>query len=137
MLLVICFHLLMAIGLCPQAALAAGFASEKPGSEGDGNFIVGPGYTIDRDLTDLGNPKGKYFEFSLRLAERKIFRGDDTTLEPAKKEVRTERKIFVLKAKGYHHRYVFSKATGHCDKRVFELTLADTLVWVWRGYKAE
>jgi hypothetical protein len=39
-----------------------------------------------------------------------------------------------LKAKGYHHRYVFSLATKHCDKRVFELTLADTLVWLWRGY---
>lgn len=42
-----------------------------------------------------------------------------------------------LKAKGYHHRFVFSKGTGHCDKRVFEQTLADTLVWVWRGYHAE
>ena len=35
------------------------------------------------------------------------------------------------------HRYVFSRATGHCDKRVFEQTLADTLVWVWRGYKEQ
>jgi enterochelin esterase-like enzyme len=39
-----------------------------------------------------------------------------------------------LQKKGYHHRYVFSKATGHCDGRVFESTLADTLVWLWRGY---
>ena len=42
-----------------------------------------------------------------------------------------------LDAKGYHHRFVFSKATGHCDKRVFEQTIADTLVWIWRGYRAE
>jgi enterochelin esterase-like enzyme len=42
-----------------------------------------------------------------------------------------------LKAKGYHHRFVFSQATGHCDKRVFEQTLADTLVWIWRGYQAD
>lgn len=42
-----------------------------------------------------------------------------------------------LEAKGYHHRFVFSKNTGHCDKRVFEQTLADTLVWIWRGYHAE
>jgi len=42
-----------------------------------------------------------------------------------------------LAKKGYHHRFVFSKNTGHCDKRVFELTLADTLVWIWRGYRAE
>ena len=42
-----------------------------------------------------------------------------------------------LEKKGCHHRFVFSKNTGHCDKRVFEQTLADTLVWVWRGYHAE
>ena len=40
-----------------------------------------------------------------------------------------------LTAKGYQHRYVFSRSSGHCDKRVFEHTLADTLVWVWRGYR--
>lgn len=40
-----------------------------------------------------------------------------------------------LDQKGYHHRYVFSKKTGHCDKRVFEHTLADTLVWLWRGWE--
>jgi hypothetical protein len=39
-----------------------------------------------------------------------------------------------LQARGYAHRYVFSRASGHCDRRVFEHTLADTLVWLWRGY---
>ena len=48
-----------------------------------------------------------------------------------------ERTAAALKAKGYHHRYVFSLATGHCDRRVFEQTLADTLVWIWRGYHAD
>lgn len=48
-----------------------------------------------------------------------------------------QRTAAALKAKGYHHRFVFSKATKHCDKRVFELTLADTLVWLWRGYHAD
>lgn len=38
-----------------------------------------------------------------------------------------------LDQKGYHHRYLFSKKSGHCDKRVFEHTLTDTLVWLWRG----
>ena len=42
-----------------------------------------------------------------------------------------------LKAKGYHYRFVFSRASRHCDRRVFEHTLADTLVWMWRGYEAE
>ena len=52
-----------------------------------------------------------------------------------------KRKIHVLlrrlDAKGYHHRFVFSKATGHCDGKVFNQTLADTLVWIWRGYRGE
>ncbi|HUR47139.1 MAG TPA: alpha/beta hydrolase-fold protein [Candidatus Saccharimonadales bacterium] len=42
-----------------------------------------------------------------------------------------------LQAKGYDHRFVFSLGTGHCDGRVFRQTLADTLVWVWRGYHDE
>lgn len=48
-----------------------------------------------------------------------------------------QRTAAALKAKGYHHRFVFSQATGHCDQRVFEQTLADTLVWLWRGYQAD
>ena len=40
-----------------------------------------------------------------------------------------------LDKKGYDHRYLFSKKSGHCDKRVFEHTLADTLVWLWRGWE--
>jgi len=75
--------------------------TENPGAAGDGNFIVGPEYKIDRDLTDLGNPKGKYFQFTMKLADSKIFRGDDKTLEPEKKAVRTGRKIFVYVPAAY------------------------------------
>ena len=69
--------------------------AHNPGSEGDGKVTIGPDYKMDPDLTDRGNPKGKSFEFSMRLADSKIFRGDDSTLEPEKKPVRKERKIFV------------------------------------------
>jgi len=48
-----------------------------------------------------------------------------------------QRTAAALKAKGYSHRFVFSLNTRHCDGKVFEQTLADTLVWVWRGYHAE
>ncbi|HUR38966.1 MAG TPA: alpha/beta hydrolase-fold protein [Planctomycetota bacterium] len=48
-----------------------------------------------------------------------------------------QRTAAALKAKGYDYRFVFSKATGHCDGKVFQQTLADTLVWMWRGYKPE
>jgi enterochelin esterase family protein len=75
---------------------------ENPGSEGDGKFTVGPEYNIAPDLTDRGNPKGREFEFSMRLADSKIFRGDDPTLTPEKKPVRKERKIFVYIPAAYH-----------------------------------
>ena len=73
---------------------------EKPGTEGNGNVVIGPEYTTDPDLTDRGNPKGRYFEFSMPLAKSQIFRGDDATLDP-KKMVREERKIFVYVPAAY------------------------------------
>ncbi|MDX2024606.1 MAG: alpha/beta hydrolase-fold protein [Deltaproteobacteria bacterium] len=47
-----------------------------------------------------------------------------------------ERTAAALQAAGYHYRYVFSLESKHCDDRVFDLTMADTLVWAWRGYTA-
>lgn len=69
-------------------------ASQAEEISGGGDFVIGPDYQIDPDLTDQGNPKGKVFEFSMPLSQSKIFDGKDTTLNP-KKDVRTERKIFV------------------------------------------
>lgn len=66
----------------------------------NGNFVVGPDYTIDPDLTDLGNPKGKSFEFTMRLADSQIFPGKDSTLDP-NKPVREVRKIFVYVPAAY------------------------------------
>jgi len=48
-----------------------------------------------------------------------------------------KRTAAALKAKGYHQRFVFSLASKHCDGQVFQQTLADTLVWIWRGYHAD
>jgi enterochelin esterase-like enzyme len=82
-------------GLTASPVHAADTYAENPGIQGDGEVTIGPDYTVDKDLTDLGNPKGKQFEFTMKLADSKIFRGDDKTLTPDKKPVRTERKIFV------------------------------------------
>src|SRR6267378_2334877 len=90
-----CFGAMCLISLLAHSANAAEPYTENPGTEGDGNYTIGPTYKIDPDLTDRGNPKGKSFEFTMRLAASKIFRGDDSTLEPEKKPVRKERKIFV------------------------------------------
>lgn len=83
------------LGAFAFAAHAKKPYTENPGTEGDGNHIVGPEYRIDPVLTNQGNPKGKSFTFSMKLAESKIFKGDDKTLEPKKKPVRKERQIFV------------------------------------------
>ena len=96
----VCFCLMGFTGFSNTTFAAESYV-EKPGTDGDGCYTNGPEYKVDRDLTDLGNPKGKYFEFTLRLADSKIFRGDDPTLEPAKKAVRTERKIFVYVPAAY------------------------------------
>ena len=95
---------LKCLALCTCCWVAFGFSSSvgfseeknpaKPGPIGNGDVVIGPEYKLDPDLTDKGNPKGKSFEFSLRLADSKIFPGTDTTLDP-KKQVRQQRKIFV------------------------------------------
>ncbi|MCP4173819.1 MAG: enterobactin esterase [Fuerstiella sp.] len=89
-----CLCLIVCSGVVPGRGFADDGYTETPGTEGNGNFTIGPEYKIDPDLTDQGNPKGKYFEFSMRLADSRIFRGDDSTLD-AKKDVREQRKIFV------------------------------------------
>jgi enterochelin esterase-like enzyme len=75
--------------------------AQAPGKQGNGEFTIGPEYTLDPDLTDKGNPKGKQFEFSLALAESRIFKGDDKTLEPDKKPVRKLRTITVYVPAAY------------------------------------
>src|SRR5438105_3489808 len=87
--------------LATSRCIAAEFPDEKPGAEGDGKVTVGPAYQIDPDLTDRGNPKGKSFEFTMRLADSKIFPGNDSTLNPEKKQVRKERRIFVYVPAAY------------------------------------
>ena len=81
-------------------AAAADKYTENPGSEGNGDVVIGPDYKIDPDLTDRGNPKGKSFEFAMKLAESKTFPGTDTTLD-SRKAVRVERKIFVYVPAAY------------------------------------
>lgn len=99
-----CAHCLASIGLIgllAQTGKAAEKYAEDPGTEGDGHFTIGPDYKIDPDLTDRGHPKGKSFDFSMPLARSKIFRGDDSTLEPDKKPVRKQRRIFVYVPAAY------------------------------------
>ncbi|TWU47675.1 alpha/beta hydrolase [Rubripirellula reticaptiva] len=74
--------------------------AEAPSGRGNGDYVVGPEYRLSDDLRNKGNVRGQSFEFSMPLADSKIFRGDDSTLDP-KKEVRTDRKIFVYVPAAY------------------------------------
>lgn len=48
-----------------------------------------------------------------------------------------QRTAAALKAKGYHYRYLFATASGHCTGSVQAHTLPETLLWAWRGYPTE
>ena len=94
------FTLILLFPVAPRLEATETY-KEDPGKEGDGTHTIGPEYKIDPDLTDRGNPKGKSFEFSMPLAKSTTFRGDDATLEPGKKPVRKERRIFVYVPAAY------------------------------------
>ncbi|HMI94153.1 MAG TPA: alpha/beta hydrolase-fold protein [Polyangiales bacterium] len=48
-----------------------------------------------------------------------------------------QRTAAALAAKGYHHRFVSANGAGHCDGKVFDQTLPETLLWTWRGYPTD
>jgi iron(III)-enterobactin esterase len=73
-------------GVAPPAAeetppANGGTAVLDPGTEGDGDFMIGPDYPRDPDLTDRGAPRGRDFQFSMSSADSAIFKGDDATLD--------------------------------------------------------
>ena len=43
----------------------------------------------------------------------------------------------VLKTKGYHYQFVYSKNSGHTDGKVIAQTYPQALEWVWQGYPIE
>ena len=45
-----------------------------------------------------------------------------------------QRMTAALAAKGYHRRFVLANGLGHCAGEAWQSTLADALIWVWRGY---
>lgn len=47
-----------------------------------------------------------------------------------------QRMAAVLKAKGYHYRFIFAQDAGHVDRRVVGETLPCALEWLWAGYPA-
>jgi iron(III)-enterobactin esterase len=48
-----------------------------------------------------------------------------------------QRTAAALAEADYHYRFVYANDAGHCDGKVFNTTLADTLVWAWRGWPTD
>jgi len=49
--------------------------------------------------------------------------------------IANQRTAAALKAKGFHYKFVQGRGQGHCSPSVRNQTLADALMWVWRGYQ--
>jgi iron(III)-enterobactin esterase len=56
--------------------------STDPGTEGDGDFIVGPNYTRSPDLAATNAPRSRVFNITLNSRDSKIFQGTDQQLNP-------------------------------------------------------
>ncbi len=84
-----------AIVLAATLSVSATFVSAQ-----EHDLVIGPEYRLDPDLTDKGIRRVKRFEFTMQLADSKIFPGTDSTLDP-KKKVNKERKIFVYVPAAY------------------------------------
>jgi enterochelin esterase-like enzyme len=89
-----------AIALALGPGALAAHAAPAPAN---GSFTIGPDYTLDQALTDQGAPKGKRFQFTMKFADSKIFKGEETTLTTsvAQPATRTERVITVYVPAGY------------------------------------
>jgi enterochelin esterase-like enzyme len=48
-----------------------------------------------------------------------------------------QRTAAALKAKGYHYRFLYGLGASHCTQGVENATMADTMLWLWRGYPTE
>lgn len=91
----------IAMSAFATAAVAATAPAATTPVPTNGSFEVGPNYTRDPRTTNLGAPKGKTFSFNLKLADSKIFRGDDPTLDRQRFPIRTVRQVTVYVPAGY------------------------------------
>lgn len=48
-----------------------------------------------------------------------------------------QRMAAALKAKGYHYRFIYGLGAMHCTQGVENATMADSMLWLWRGYPTQ
>jgi enterochelin esterase-like enzyme len=85
------------------------------------------------ELELIANSERKPVRVFLNVNENDLRAGDaESTLHNW--VMANDRTAAALASKGYHYRYVVGLGAGHCDGGVQQATLADALIWVWRGY---
>jgi enterochelin esterase-like enzyme len=50
--------------------------------------------------------------------------------------IANERLAKILKDKGYHYQFVFTRGAGHTERKVIDNTLPQALEYVWQGYSS-
>jgi iron(III)-enterobactin esterase len=86
------------------------------------------------ELELIANSEKKPIRVFLNVNENDLRANDDeSTLHNW--VMANERTAAALAAKDYHYRYVLGLGAGHCDGGIQQATLADALIWVWRGYE--
>ena len=86
------------------------------------------------ELELIANSEKKPIRVFLNVNQNDL-RADDPESTLHNWVMANQRTAAALAARGYHYRYVFGLDAGHCDSRVQQSTLADALVWAWRGYQ--
>ncbi|MEP7053276.1 MAG: hypothetical protein ABJB12_23135 [Pseudomonadota bacterium] len=73
-------------------------------------------------MSPIGTTAAKPLQVFLDCSENDI---GATAAESAQHNwvMANQRPAAALKAKGYHYRFTYAQALGHCDQRVFDLTL--------------
>jgi enterochelin esterase-like enzyme len=86
------------------------------------------------ELELIANSDRKPIRVFLTVSENDLGAGDpESTMHNW--VMANERTAAALAAKGYHYRYVLGLGAGHCDLGFQQATLADALIWAWRGYE--
>ena len=73
------YYIAAGVGGLAGAAGSGGTVMD-PGTEGDGDVMVGPTYADSPDLANKNVPRGKVYDFTMRSEDSAVYRGEDSTL---------------------------------------------------------
>jgi enterochelin esterase-like enzyme len=106
---------------------------QNPEADEEQEFEFGAWEYHERLIED--SPR-KPLRIFIQAAEHDLGEGNDEASHHNWK-MANDRMAEDLANKGYHYRYLYAEGAYHCDGRVRDETLPETLLWLWRGYPIE